>query len=80
MDQQYKTRVQNIMDTFRENLSKCTGETEMDKLKKRLTELKNSTPNNNPEVFQRDREIQQLEERIKFLSSKNARWADMEDD
>ncbi len=78
--EEYKTRVQGIMDTFRENLTKCTGETETEKLKKRLTELKKTTPNNNPEVFQRDREIQQLEERIKFLSSKKARWADMEDD
>ena len=77
---QYKTRVQGIMDTFKENLSKCTGETETDKLKKRLAELKKYVPDDNPSAFQRDREIHELEERIKFLSSKKARWADMEDD
>lgn len=77
---QYKTRVQGIMDTFRENLSKCTGETETEKLKKRLAELKKYVPDSNPEAFQRDREIHELEERIKFLSAKKARWADMEDD
>ena len=74
--EQYKTRVQGIMETFRENLTKCTGETETDKLKKRLKELREYKT----EDFQRDREIQQLEERIKFLSAKKARWADMEDD
>lgn len=78
--EQYKTRVQGIMDTFRENISKCTGETETDKLKKRLKELRERVPENNPEAFQRDREIQQIEEQIKFISSKKARWADMEDD
>lgn len=78
--EQYKTRVQGIMDTFRENLTKCTGETETEKLKKRLKELRDYIPESNPETFQRDREIQQLEERIKFLSSKKARWADTEDD
>ena len=77
---QYKTRVQGIMDTFRENLTKCTGETETDKLKRKLKELREYKPVDNPDAFQRDREIQQLEERIKFLSAKKARWADMEDD
>lgn len=78
--EQYKTRVQGIMETFKENLSKCTGETETDKLKKRLEEVKKYVPMNNPEAFQKDREIHELEERIKFLSAKKARWADMEDD
>lgn len=78
--EQYKTRVQEIMDKFKENLSKCTGEKEIDKLRRRLAELKNTKPESNPEAFQIDREIQQLEEQIKFLSSRNTRWADMEDD